>query len=206
MHRAPHLTTALKLLSNRLEHGFHAAGILCEEMGLGKSVEVISAILTHRAPHPAIIEPLSARMKRLPPADSYKTVDYAAMLSRDHQATRVCGHKCSGCGAGMSSEQLPACGPPPDPLLCSQCCHQLASQEVTGVSKATLIVCPSALLSQWYGEIERHTAFQALKVVVYNGQRKQSLSNAQGMAVDDAVLSVTARSMCTSRTESHGVS
>jgi SNF2-related domain len=60
------------------------------------------------------------------------------------------------------------------------CCHNLCAEEVPGVSKATIIVCPAAIQAQWFAELDRHAPRNTLNVVTYCGQRASSLSSLEG--------------------------
>jgi SNF2 family DNA or RNA helicase len=51
-------------------------------------------------------------------------------------------------------------------IFCADCLLSLAEEEVPGVSKTTLIVCPDAILRQWTDEVERHVTDGSLKVCI----------------------------------------
>ena len=144
-------------------------------MGLGKSVEVISAILSHTAPAATTPLTIQERIAALPPADPSKK---APRYANDKSRTVPCG----GCGQDIYRKAIGARVHEelPDPLLCAQCCLALSHESVPGVAKATLIVCPQAIQAQWFAEIKRHTEVDALKVVTYAGQRERSLSSLEG--------------------------
>jgi SNF2 family DNA or RNA helicase len=59
--------------------------------------------------------------------------------------------------------------------------RDLCLEEVPGITQATLIVCPEAILDQWLEEIRRHTEPSALKVIVYHGQKAALLSSHDGV-------------------------
>eukprot|EP00850_Spirogloea_muscicola_P012812 SM000084S23148 [mRNA] locus=s84:552074:559947:+ [translate_table: standard] len=63
-------------------------------------------------------------------------------------------------------------------FACGECQEILAGDEVKGVCRATLIVCPPAILRQWQDEICRHTRPGALRVVTYAGMRAAASASA----------------------------
>ena len=83
-----------------------------------------------------------------------------------------------------------------DPFICGRCARERASVVVEGVSKSTLIVCPSAILPQWVSEIQRHVDTSTFSMRVYNGQSQQaaigglssSITTSRDLASCDVVL------------------
>jgi hypothetical protein len=132
----------------------YGAGCLCEEMGLGKTIEVLACVLTHRNPTPAAPQPVLRRVEALPkePRIECNACGTSAADPEDPRAQNHVGLwlECSGCHAWMHGscigvhrdEQVP------DTLLCAGCMRDLCCQTVAGVSKATLIVCPEAIQKQ----------------------------------------------------------
>ena len=140
-------------------HKSYCEGCLCEEMGLGKTIEVLACVLTHRNSHPVAPKPLRARVKALPKTSC---VDCNACGTRaaNPEDPRVQHHKglwleCDGCHAWMHGSCIGVNheAQVPDTLVCAGCMRDLCCAEVPGVSKATLIVCPEAIQKQ----ARRHT-------------------------------------------------
>ena len=168
----------------------HCVGCLCEEMGLGKTVEVIACILSHPCSDPAVIPTLKQRI---------------SVLSKDPTAPcGACGHpatshsgrvRCTGCSTWMHAacvgnsnntlafdskrKQMGAA----HTLLCGACLRALASQQVEGQSRTTLVVCPPAIMQQWFDELQRHVIPGALKILTYAGQSQSLLSSSEGVCV-----------------------
>lgn len=59
--------------------------------------------------------------------------------------------------------------------ICSSCSELLQATESPVATGATLIVCPTPILSQWQEEIIRHTSRGSLKICVYEGVKDTSL-------------------------------
>ena len=64
-------------------------------------------------------------------------------------------------------------------VRCQDCpCCIVKKNNVPRKSRATLIVCPPAILDQWAEEIRRHTS--QMKVLIYHGVDKESKRSAHG--------------------------
>eukprot|EP00892_Ulva_mutabilis_P001424 jgi/Ulvmu1/11282/UM073_0054.1 len=161
-------------------------GCLCEEMGLGKTVEVIACILRHPCPAPTRLRDLPDRIARIPKKARIACMPCGTTVANPHDVAAESYNgtwvQCDGCAAWMHGACIGFRGEP-DHLLCGECLRKLAQQEVQGTSKATLIVCPDAILKQWQSEIARHGAPGALKVIVYGGQSASCTSSLRGMPV-----------------------
>ncbi|CAN1138472.1 E3 ubiquitin-protein ligase SHPRH [Linum perenne] len=69
--------------------------------------------------------------------------------------------------------------------MCQMCSEILQATDSPVTSGATLIVCPSPILSQWHAEIIRHTRSGSLKVCIYEGVRESSLSNKSAIDIGE---------------------
>lgn len=160
-------------------------GIACDEMGLGKTVEMLALIAANPATH---IESIK----------SSNDADRQGLPSKSGEILCVCGVSgsfeygqvhlplmvsCVSCGVwshlhcnGMNSfSDLSS-------WKCSKCCSLEVIQSELLESRATLIVCPVPILSQWESEIEKHVVKGAMKVVKYFGQ-EQPKSHASSRVV-----------------------
>lgn len=124
-------------------------GILCDEMGLGKSVVAIALTLSSFPPWRATSQPSGAAAATEPshgregPDDA--TASPAQPLLAQKLMARMEGRNSSNGGA----EQKPG--------------------DDEGVLRGgTLILCPPALLQQWRNELQNH-AGAALRVEIYDG-------------------------------------
>ncbi|EPS69408.1 chromatin remodeling complex subunit [Genlisea aurea] len=70
-------------------------------------------------------------------------------------------------------------------FTCQTCTALIQATEPAVATGATLIVCPTPILSQWHSEILRHTKKGALKTCVYEGVRSTSFSDVPAVSIDD---------------------
>ena len=82
-------------------------------------------------------------------------------LSRRRKPGEAEGWACGGCLHARAAEVVEGAGAAPPPA--SSC------SPASGPS-TTLIVCPTHIVGQWAGELQRHAEPGALRVVVYEGQ------------------------------------
>lgn len=161
----------------------------------GKTVEVLACCLAHPAPNPTKPQSLRKRVAALPKRSrvACNACNTHASDAHDARAESYDGLwvECEGCHAwlhgcciGITRE-----GDVPDPLLCAGCMRDLCCEQVPGVARATLIVCPEAIQKQWADEIQRHVEPGKLKVVVYGGQKSSLLSSAHGALPPHALAS-----------------
>ena len=178
-------------------------GILADEMGLGKTVEVIALLL-----HDASDRRASA-CKVDPESDDAEPVP--AEVSEEDRMGPLFGGAVCLCGSDECSDAhggFIKCGRCAE-FMHRRCCGVDAADE-RGLAlrrcifcashdafreplecRATLIVCPSAILGQWLSELERHVAHGALRVGVYEG----IAAGVQRLAGPPAPSPATARSV-----------
>lgn len=117
--------------------------------GLGKTIEVLACVLTHRAPKPAKVASLKSRVAKLETVGGVHCCG-CNTHARDPEDPRVQSHvgtwvQCSGCEAWMHGSCVGLRGHAvPEMVLCAACMQDLCTP-VAGVCKATLIVCPEAI-------------------------------------------------------------
>jgi len=171
-------------------------GIACDEMGLGKTVEVLALIAANPFAGGADCQG-AAGFKEEEEEHDGKEEEAAAPADAATDATGrrklacVCGDEgrlkddlpsgllliqCEVCGIfqhmhclGLTSFNRP------DEWKCTGCCAAEVLEMDLVESRATLIVCPMPILSQWQSEIDKHVVPGSLKVVTYLGQ-EHSLS------------------------------
>mmetsp|Transcript_14990 Transcript_14990/g.36565 ORF Transcript_14990/g.36565 Transcript_14990/m.36565 type:complete len:1723 (+) Transcript_14990:70-5238(+) len=179
-------------------------GILAESMGLGKTVEVLACILSHRRPMEDItkvsLETILVEEKATKSLESHQTAsEFQNSLSYEEDVCVACSKdasrplgwvycsECKGrlhavCSGYSSLDQVP---------LSRQCsqqrCPSCSGQTYSKIqikSRGTLIVTPPAILTQWQREIRRH-ASKTLKVVIYRGVKTLCDS---GIGVEERLL------------------
>ncbi|KAJ1462183.1 SNF2 family N-terminal domain-containing protein [Pelagophyceae sp. CCMP2097] len=163
-------------------------GILADEMGLGKTVVVLAlALLNHTpAPAPPLGEDAPPRSSETRLGALCQSDDGAAVAPRLYDAACVCGAldglakvHCVRCGRGIHA-QCCAAGVAEDTFVCVACDIFQAIDRVRlrpqdAHCGPTLVVAPTAIISQWQSEAARHAP--ALRLRRYDGVR--ALSNAR---------------------------
>ncbi|WIA16278.1 hypothetical protein OEZ85_012982 [Tetradesmus obliquus] len=124
-------------------------GILADEMGMGKTIQAISLMMSHRI-------------------DGPKSSSKAKAKGKDAAAAAAAADAGGEAGAA---------------------CHEAQQQEedAKGYCKATLVICPVVAVIQWRQEIARYTAPGSVKVVLYHGAKRGSISPDE-LAAADVVL------------------
>ena len=170
-------------------------GILADEMGMGKTVEVLSLILSRPHPNPAEI-------LRLTPNSTSKPKGSPAVISGPVKNLRCyCSAKDRANSATIKESSFVQCrfcsfyqhtvcvaydSHHPDPLYACPTCgshaktqEELSSEDLAGHGSklrvpvelgTTLIVCPETILLQWESEIRRHVQPGKLRYAVFKGE------------------------------------
>ena len=142
----------------------HGGGILADEMGMGKTVQALSLIVT------SLVEEGVLKSVRDSP-QTFKEID----LNRDVKSTK--DHQgVEGSARGRDTAlEFEICVP----NLCnSKPGTSLTTTKLPGnkkllpAVKATLVVCPSVAVNQWHREIIRFTGAGTLKVLVHHGPQR----------------------------------
>lgn len=181
-------------------------GIACDEMGLGKTVEVLALVAAN--PRGSSDGCGVVTMEEGAAEDVKGVKKESNSLERGRggdvrHALRILACPCGGEGRLKDEAEIPT-----GLLLvqCSRCgvyqhthcvgltsfsrsddwkCAGCHAAEVLDMglldSKATLIVCPTPILSQWQSEIDKHVVPGTIRVVTYLGQEVAASSRPNGM-------------------------
>ncbi|KAL3521327.1 hypothetical protein ACH5RR_019476 [Cinchona calisaya] len=71
--------------------------------------------------------------------------------------------------------------------ICSLCSELIQATESPVATGATLIVCPTPILSQWHAEIIRHTTPGSLKICLYDGVKNTLCADTPAMDISELV-------------------
>jgi E3 ubiquitin-protein ligase SHPRH len=161
-----YVNKALGVVSSSLEqvkavYGTIRGGILSEEMGLGKTVELIALICLNT-------RRLADRLD-----DAFPGVGF--QHGRDHEGS-----------SSLSPGSLKTGNPTTD--LSPSISSESSQGQSLAVSRATLIITPPTILEQWKQEIREHAP--SLKIYHYEGMKaaKQKTALVQHLADHDIVL------------------
>jgi E3 ubiquitin-protein ligase SHPRH len=187
-------------------------GILADEMGLGKvrlltqlfffsfsfffqslffadlwvsnserqTVEVLALILANPPPAPPVQPEWQERIECVCGA---RHEDANAEAHGDGDAEMGKWVACDACRAWLHAACVSF-----DPDAVYACPTCASGERPLLEARATLIVCPASILSQWRAEILRHTAPGALRVLVYTGLKRGKYVPPHKLAAADVIL------------------
>eukprot|EP00898_Chlorokybus_atmophyticus_P007364 jgi/Chlat1/7629/Chrsp64S07159 len=186
-----------------------SGGILADEPGLGKTVEVLTLVLANQHEVSRTMQARKAHRKRL------KEVTWQRLVAtRRERVDCVCGAdieeelgkyrvQCEVCYAWqhaycveydlrLSDPELIRIAGRDFVYVCSTCRCLCAGTVVEEDCGSTLIVCPASILQQWQEEIKKHVQAGELRVFTYEGVRavraKAQALSAYHLATADIVL------------------
>mmetsp|Transcript_8330 Transcript_8330/g.23887 ORF Transcript_8330/g.23887 Transcript_8330/m.23887 type:complete len:988 (-) Transcript_8330:202-3165(-) len=170
------------------EQGPTKGGLLADEMGMGKTIQAISVILTHREEGKLNVG-TADHVRGLPneavASSDRPTVRISLGVAPDSSAVRL-GKELHPNNSGMKPASLPqldhasACGSHGSGAA-------ISDQQVLDFCKTTLVVCPVVAMIQWKAEIARYCVSGSVKVLVYHGSRRSTIS-LDGLRSADFVL------------------
>lgn len=159
-------------------------GLLCDEMGLGKTVELMQLVLCN---------PISSHLLPMHKTDICQSSSTCFIccgsLETDYRTCCECSRMAhSKCVADVQVASMKYA------YLCIDCCDSMERycKEETALSeipqsKATLVVVPTALLSQWKEELNKHVK-DALEIIVFEGLKKSGYVPQKTLLNADVVL------------------
>ncbi|XP_065870034.1 uncharacterized protein [Euphorbia lathyris] len=191
-------------------------GILADEMGMGKTVEVLACLFAHRK---SAIEDEIIMDKAREDAVNHKVP--LKRLKRE-RVECICGAvsesnkykglwvQCDTCDAWQHADCVgySAKGKKKKSTLevqkdrkrttvkftetdgehiCPMCSELIQATDSPITTGATLIICPTPILPQWHAEISRHTRPGSLKTCVYEGVRDISRSNTSAVDISELI-------------------
>jgi len=145
-------------------------GILADEMGLGKTVEVLSMILVNSAKK-VVVDPMQGRDFAL---ESERTKINETVVCVCESSDDFIDGMVQCCICGTWQHSICALVEESDSEAINHVCYRCRSLDKLPDEHCgtTLIVCPASIVAQWKTEIEKHTHFGSVKVVIYEGVRE----------------------------------
>ncbi|KAH7648545.1 hypothetical protein FG379_000570 [Cryptosporidium bovis] len=148
-------------------------GCLCDEMGLGKSLEVISLVLINK-------RKLNNGNSDVLKYSAENVTNKSQIQKEDENLECPCGTKIPG-GKNVNIIKCNLCGTKFHKECCISESEYEQKEDICTICEntilekihvgATLIVSPASIVDQWYDEINKHVKKGVLRVTKYNGVR-----------------------------------
>lgn len=168
-------------------------GILAEEMGLGKTIEMLSLVLLNRRPSIANYmdiesdgdsddEPL-IKIRKLSSTEFICVCNSSA--SKNKAKLIACTKCCRTQHRKCVLKHVIDLGGIENRYICPECWHHQPLIQ----SAATFIVSPASIKMQWHDEIERHIIMEGgFKMLIYDGINKNGWISPHDLAAYDVVI------------------
>jgi len=160
------------------ETGNIKGGVLADEMGMGKTIQAISVLLTHRTDGELNVR--SSSHISAAPNQIDATVERPKIRLALGATTAPSSD--NGSPAPPSATAAPAAGSPAAADGAHQhgggTCYEGVSHvpDSQAYCKATLVVCPVVAIIQWRSEIARYCLAGSVRVVIYHGSKRGNLT------------------------------
>jgi E3 ubiquitin-protein ligase SHPRH len=173
-------------------------GLLCDAMGLGKTIELILLTVSHPAPENRISSSLSVNgpcdskkmeiccecKSSVPPHNEPEAIRNRSSTFMECAECEQSVHiECSGASSGRSAS-----------YVCFSCCDRIVrlgrkdiDPSLVPQSRATIIVVPTTLLDQWRSEIEEHVD-KSVCIVIFEGLSQTGYVRQRTLLDADIVL------------------
>jgi SWI/SNF-related matrix-associated actin-dependent regulator of chromatin subfamily A3 len=151
-------------------------GIIADELGLGKTVEVLALILSTKGQAPQPPSPGSPGAASFVAKSSTYRLSADTLAQVDIDAAEKLGLRRSGRRGAGRIGRAAAAG---------------AEEHTIYMSRGTLVVVPSPLLDQWRREIKQHVAPNGLRVCVLDTKQEAAAEDPCRLARFDLVLTTT---------------
>lgn len=138
-------------------------GLLCDQMGLGKTVCVLALVLRSPVASPPIFHQKVHQQDTPRRRTRCVEADMACLCGKFHKATEDV-YRCSECGRGVGRACYSSSHSGTKCLVC-----EINEESVAG---GTLVAAPRAIVSQWLSEAARHAP--GLRACRYDGVRQLS--------------------------------
>ncbi|KAL9701718.1 hypothetical protein quinque_005159 [Culex quinquefasciatus] len=150
-------------------------GILADEMGMGKTVEMLGLMLLNRNRKRKFEEEVG-------PGVAVAVKELKCICIRSNVKDTI---SCQKCGQRQHKKcVLKNCEEEPTRYICPECWRSEALVE----SSTTIIVSPVSIKMQWASEIRKHIADSSFKIFIYEGVAESGWISPADLAKYDVVL------------------